>query len=80
MAESFFAALKNERIYRTVYATKVRAHSDIIRYIDDAHLANAEPPNTNIPTDPIRGDASPERAGRPTPQSVPLRSTPQSRK
>lgn len=34
MAESFFAALKNERVYRTVYATKVRAKRDIIKYIE----------------------------------------------
>lgn len=34
MAESFFAALKNERVYRTVYATKTRAKRDIIKYIE----------------------------------------------
>lgn len=34
MAESFFATLKNERVYRTVYATKVRAKRDIIKYIE----------------------------------------------
>jgi putative transposase len=33
MAESFFSMLKNERVYRTVYATKTQARSDIIRYI-----------------------------------------------
>lgn len=34
MAESFFSALKNERVYRTVYATKSQARSDLIRYIE----------------------------------------------
>lgn len=34
MAESFFAALKNERVYRTVYATKARARTDVIGYIE----------------------------------------------
>ena len=32
--ESFFAALKNERVYRTVYATKAQARRDVIRYIE----------------------------------------------
>jgi putative transposase len=34
LAESFFAALKNERVYRTVYATKTIARRDVIRYIE----------------------------------------------
>ena len=34
LAESFFSMLKNERVYRTVYATKAQARSDIIRYIE----------------------------------------------
>jgi putative transposase len=34
MAESFFSALKNERVYRTVYATKSHARSDVILYIE----------------------------------------------
>jgi len=34
MAESFFSMLKNERVYRTVYATKAQARRDIIRYIE----------------------------------------------
>ena len=33
MAESFFSALKNERVYRTVYATKAQARRDVIAYI-----------------------------------------------
>jgi len=33
-AESFFSMLKNERVYRTVYATKTQARTDIIRYIE----------------------------------------------
>ena len=34
MAESFFSALKNERVYRTVYATKRHARRDVIAYIE----------------------------------------------
>ena len=34
MAESFFSALKNELVYRTVYATKARARRDVIAYIE----------------------------------------------
>lgn len=34
MAESFFSALKNERVYCTVYATKERAKRDVITYIE----------------------------------------------
>jgi len=34
MAESFFAALKNERINRTVYPTREHARKDITRYIE----------------------------------------------
>lgn len=34
LAESFFAALKNECVYRTVYATKHQARQDIIKYIE----------------------------------------------
>lgn len=34
MAESFFSAVKNERVYRTVYATKAQAKSDVIGYIE----------------------------------------------
>jgi transposase InsO family protein len=34
MAESFFAALKNERVNRTVYDTRARARADVARYID----------------------------------------------
>ena len=34
MAESFFAALKNERVHRTVYTTRARARTDIARYIE----------------------------------------------
>jgi putative transposase len=34
MAESFFAALKNERVHRTVYATKAQAKRDVISYIE----------------------------------------------
>ena len=34
MAESFFAALKNERVSRTVYPTRATARADITRYIE----------------------------------------------
>jgi len=34
MAESFFAALKNERVHRTVYPTRRHARADITRYIE----------------------------------------------
>jgi putative transposase len=34
MAESFFAALKNERVYRTQYPTREHARRDIARYIE----------------------------------------------
>ena len=34
MAESFFAALKNERVHRTQYPTREHARKDIARYIE----------------------------------------------
>ena len=34
LAESFFSALKNERVYRTVYATKAQAKRDVRAYIE----------------------------------------------
>jgi putative transposase len=34
MAESFFAALKNERVHRTVYPTREHARRDVARYIE----------------------------------------------
>ena len=34
MAESFFAALKNERLHRTQYPTHEHARRDIVRYIE----------------------------------------------
>ncbi|MFZ3475656.1 IS3 family transposase [Streptomyces sp. 4.24] len=34
MAESFFGALKNERVSRMSYLTRDEARSDIIRYIE----------------------------------------------
>lgn len=34
LAESFFSALKNERVHRTVYVTKTRARRDVIAYIE----------------------------------------------
>src|SRR2546423_15408874 len=34
MAESFFAALKNERVHRTQYPTRQHAMNDVARYIE----------------------------------------------
>jgi putative transposase len=34
MAESFVAALKDERVHRTAYPTRARTKADIIRYIE----------------------------------------------
>jgi len=34
MAETFFAALKNERVHRTAYPTREHARRDIARYIE----------------------------------------------
>ena len=34
MAESFFAALKNERVHRTAYPTRAHARADIARYTE----------------------------------------------
>lgn len=34
LAESFFAALKNERVHRTVYPTRAHAKRDVFRYIE----------------------------------------------
>jgi putative transposase len=34
MAESFFAALKNERVHRVEYLTREHARKDVIRYIE----------------------------------------------
>jgi len=34
-AELFFSMPTNERVYRTVYATKPQARSDVIRYIEE---------------------------------------------
>jgi putative transposase len=34
MAESFFAALKNERVHRTAYQTREHARRDVTRYIE----------------------------------------------
>ncbi|WP_187365938.1 DDE-type integrase/transposase/recombinase [Trebonia kvetii] len=34
MAESFFAALKNERVHRTQYPTREQARRDVVRYIE----------------------------------------------
>ena len=46
MAESFFSMLKNERVYRTVYATKSQARSDVIRYIEAFTTADTGTPHS----------------------------------
>lgn len=40
MAESFFAALKNERVHRTVYPTRDHARADITRYINTWYITS----------------------------------------
>ncbi|MGB6163146.1 MAG: integrase core domain-containing protein [Pseudonocardiaceae bacterium] len=40
MAESFFAALKNERVHRTVYPTREHARRDVTRYIEFWYNSN----------------------------------------
>ncbi len=67
MAESFFSALKNERVYRTVYATKAQARRDVIAYIessttpDDAILHLATGDQTKSITLRPAGDGSVEK-------------------
>ena len=41
MTESFLSMLKNERVYRTVYATEAQARSDVILYIEGFY--NSQP-------------------------------------
>ena len=52
MAESFFSVVKNERVYRTVYATKALARRDAIAYIEGLSTAVAGIPRwaTNVRT------------------------------
>ena len=45
MAESFFAALKNQRVHRTQYPTREHARRDIVRYIEFRH--NLKRPGTS---------------------------------
>jgi transposase InsO family protein len=40
MAESFFAALKNERVHRTVYPTRAHARADVARCIEFWYNSN----------------------------------------
>jgi putative transposase len=64
MAESFFSALKNERVHRTVYATKARAKTDVLAYIEGfynsqtRHLAHGY----KRPNDVHYGDTRPATA------------------
>lgn len=48
----FLSSLKNEGVYRTVYATKVQAKRDVIAYIEGFSTAAADtrPSNTGAST------------------------------
>jgi transposase InsO family protein len=48
MAEIFFSMLKNERVYRTAYATKSQVRSDVIRYIEGFYNIDAGTPRCVI--------------------------------
>lgn len=51
MDESFFSALKNERVYRTVYATKRQPRRDVIAYIERFYNSRRHSaPITSAPT------------------------------
>ena len=41
MMESFFAALKNECVYRTQYPTREHARRDVVRYIEFGTIQGA---------------------------------------
>jgi hypothetical protein len=43
MAESFFAALKNERVHRTQYPTRKHARRDVVRSSRTIRPSDAEP-------------------------------------
>ncbi|MFC4906868.1 DDE-type integrase/transposase/recombinase [Actinomadura gamaensis] len=59
-AESFFATLKKERVYRTVYPTRERAMRDIARYIElfdnrtRLHTANGYRPPQEVRNEYLR--------------------------
>lgn len=48
MAESFFAALKTERVHRTQYPTREHARRDIARYIDCTTIPNVSTQDSAI--------------------------------
>ena len=52
MAESLFSALKNERVHRTVYATKGQAKRDVILYIEGFDNNNNRPHSALGPAAP----------------------------
>jgi hypothetical protein len=71
MAESFFAALKNERVYRTVYATKAQARRDVIAYIEGLYNTTAtQPLAINVQT--TSTTVTPSRPRQHKNQSTPL--------
>ena len=54
MAESFFAALKNERVYRTQYPTREHARRDVVRYIEFWYNSKRRHSGASVP-DPAGG-------------------------
>jgi transposase InsO family protein len=48
MAESFFAALKNERVHRTQYPTRRHAINDVARYIELRYNSKRLPLGTRL--------------------------------
>jgi Integrase core domain len=63
MAESFFAALKTERVHRTQYPAREHAHRDIARYIE-LHY-NTAGFTRHSATRPCRRSTTSTRTGRP---------------
>ena len=49
MAESFFAALKNERVDRTQYPTREHARRDVVRYIESWYNLKTQALRTSAP-------------------------------
>ena len=60
MAESFFSIRKNERVYRTVYATKAQGRKDLIQYIEGSTTIDAGTPRSasDAPTEFTMGITS----------------------
>lgn len=58
MAESFFAALKNELIYRTAYPTRNKARQAIAEYIKQFHCPERRHPINQRPAQESRHSAA----------------------